>query len=114
MAVSVGTIHGAFSGQEYIRFELLKEIEAVVPATPLVLHGASGISNEHLAEAATTNVCKVNVDTEMRIAFEVAVKAYFEETHEKYDPRKILSPAREAVQRVVETKIDVFGSAGQA
>jgi fructose-bisphosphate aldolase, class II len=114
LAVSVGTIHGAFSGQEYIRFELLKEIEQAVPETPLVLHGASGISNEHLKEAATMNVCKVNVDTEMRIAFERAVKAYFNEEHDKYDPRNIIGPARDAVQAVVEDKIDIFGSAGQA
>lgn len=114
LAVSVGTIHGAFSGQEYIRFELLEQIQAVVPNIPLVLHGASGISDKHLQQAVATNVCKVNVDTELRIAFEEAVKAYFTETHDSVDPRKIVGPARDAVQKVVENKIELFGSKGVA
>ncbi len=113
LAVSVGTIHGAFIGQEYIRFELLEEIQGIVPDSILVLHGASGIADDHLKKAAKENVCKVNVDTEMRIAFEKAVKAYFQETHEKVDPRKMLGPARDAVRQVVEQKMKVLGSAGE-
>ena len=114
LAVSVGTIHGAFSGQEYIRFELLQQIQEAIPNMPLVLHGASGISSDHLAKACKTHVCKVNVDTELRIGFERAVKAYFDETHDSYDPRKITGPARDAVQAVVEEKIALFGSSGTA
>lgn len=113
LAVSVGTIHGAFSGQEYIRFELLDEIEKLVPDLPLVVHGASGIAMDHLQRVAMKNVCKINVDTEMRIAFEAAVKSYFDVGHDKLDPRKILGPAREAVQEVVEGKIKAFGSSGR-
>lgn len=112
LAISVGTIHGAFSGQEYIRFELLEEIEKIVPDIPLVMHGASGITTEHLQRVATKNVCKINVDTEMRIAFDAAVKSYFDVSHDKLDPRKILGPARSAVQNVVEEKIKAFGSQG--
>jgi len=114
LAISVGTIHGAFSGQEYIRFELLEEIEQIVPDTPLVVHGASGIADDHLKKVSMSNVSKVNVDTEMRIAFEEAVKSYFKGSHDKVDPRKILGPAREAVQNVVEQKISLFGSGGRA
>lgn len=114
LAVSVGTIHGAFTGQEYIRFELLEVIEAASPALPLVIHGASGIAADHLKAAAATNVCKINVDTEMRLAFEEAVKAYFSLPHDKSDPRDILAPAREAVQRVVEEKLRLFGCADRA
>lgn len=114
LAVSVGTIHGAFTGQEYIRFELLREIQEAVPDMPLVLHGASGIASKHLQEACTTHVCKVNVDTELRIAFEQAAQAYFSRSHDSYDPRKILGPAREAMQGVVEEKIKLFGSNGTA
>lgn len=112
LAVSIGTIHGAFSGQEYIRFELLEEIEKIVPDFPLVVHGASGIAMDHLQRVATKNVCKINVDTEMRIGFEAAVKSYFTVSHDKLDPRKILGPARDAVQEVVEGKIKAFGSKG--
>lgn len=114
LAVSVGTIHGAFTGQEYIRFELLHAIQQVISDTPLVLHGASGIASEHLRKACEAHVVKVNVDTELRIAFERACNAYFQESHDSYDPRKILGPARDAIQKTVEEKIDLFGSSGTA
>jgi len=112
LAVSVGTIHGAFTGQEYIRFELLEEVERAVSHIPLVLHGASGIASEHLQKACKGHVSKVNVDTELRVAFEAACGEYFKTTHESYDPRSILGPARDAIQKVVEEKIDLFGSSG--
>ncbi|OGY37923.1 MAG: hypothetical protein A3E36_02555 [Candidatus Andersenbacteria bacterium RIFCSPHIGHO2_12_FULL_45_11b] len=114
LAVSVGTIHGAFSGQEYIRFELLHEIQSILPQVPLVLHGASGLSSDNLTQACKTHVCKVNVDTELRIGFERAVKAYFDNAHDSYDPRKILGPGRDAVEAIVAEKITLFGSAGTA
>lgn len=110
LAVSVGTIHGAFTGQEYIRFELIEEIEKIVPRVPLVLHGASGIAGDRISRAAKSNVCKVNIDTELRIAFTEAVKAYFKVAHEKVDPRELLGPAREAVRGVVEAKMIALGS----
>ncbi len=114
LAVSVGTIHGAFTGQEYIRFELLEEIQRTVPNIPLVLHGASGIASEHLRKACETHVSKVNVDTELRIAFEQASGAYFKTSHDSYDPRNVMRPARDAMQKVVEEKMDLFGSSGTA
>lgn len=114
LAVSVGTIHGAFTGQEYIRFELLEKIKQAVPDLPLVLHGASGIADEHLQKACQGQVTKVNVDTELRVAFEAAVQAALGGHEDLVDPRKILGPAREAVQRVVEKKIRLFGSEGMA
>lgn len=114
LAVSVGTIHGAFTGQEYIRFELLAEIEQTVPNLPLVVHGASGIADDHLHQVANSNVCKINVDTELRIAFDRAVRAYYQQAHDKIDIRELLGPARDAVQAVVAAKMDIFGSAGKA
>lgn len=114
LAVSVGTIHGAFSGQEYIRFELLEEIEKTLPEMPLVIHGASGLADEHLQRVATSNVCKINVDTELRIAFDQAVRAYYQDQHDKIDIREILGPARDAAQAVVAAKLKLFGSAGKA
>src|SRR3989344_9121396 len=108
LAVSVGTIHGAFTGQEYIRFELLAKLSEAVPDLPLVLHGASGISDADLTRAAGTHVCKINVDTELRQVFERAVRAYFEQPHDMVDPRDILAHAREAVRDVVESKIRLF------
>ncbi|MDA1169217.1 MAG: class II fructose-bisphosphate aldolase [bacterium] len=112
LAVSVGTIHGAFTGQEYIRFELLEEVQSAVSHIPLVLHGASGIASDHLQRACKGHVSKVNVDTELRVAFEKACGEYFKTTHESYDPRSIMGPARDAVQKTVEEKIDLLGSSG--
>ena len=112
LAVSVGTIHGAFTGQEYIRFELLAAIEQAVPDIPLVIHGASGIASEHLQKVCEGHVAKINVDTELRIAFERACGAYFKQEHDSYDPRSIVGPARDAVQAAVEEKLDLFGSSG--
>lgn len=119
LAVSVGTIHGAFTGQEYIRFELLEAIERALGDFPLVLHGASGIANKHIKQAVARSVCKVNVDTELRIAFEQAVRASLKEApansagrHDSVDPREMLGAAREAVQAVVGQKIRLLGSAG--
>lgn len=112
LAVSVGTIHGAFTGQEYIRFELLEAIEKALGSFPLVLHGASGIADKHIKQAVARSVCKVNVDTELRMAFETAVRGYLEHEHEDVDPRDMLGAAREAVQTVVGQKIQLLGSAG--
>lgn len=112
LAVSVGTIHGVFTGQEYIRFELLEAIEKALGDFPLVLHGASGIADKHIKQAVARSVCKVNVDTELRIAFEQAVRAFLKEAHESVDPREMLGAAREAVRTVVEGKIRLLGSAG--
>jgi len=114
LAVSVGTIHGAFSGQEYIRFKLLQEVQEALPGFPLVIHGASGISPADLKEVATTNVCKINIDTEIRIAFEAAVEQYFTTKHQSVDPRKFLGPARDAAENVVREEMRQFGSAGKA
>jgi fructose-bisphosphate aldolase, class II len=114
LAVSVGTIHGAFTGQEYIRFELLEEIQHAVPNIPLVLHGASGIASEHLRKACESHVSKINVDTELRIAFEAAAGEYFKTSHDSYDPRSVMGPARDSMQKVVEEKMDLFGSSGTA
>lgn len=114
LAVAVGTIHGAFTGQEYIRFELLKKIQEEVPKLPLVIHGGSGLSDVHLEEVAITNVCKVNVDTELRIVFEQAIKGFLGEPHNQIDPRDMLGAGREAVAALVEKKIALFGSANKA
>lgn len=111
LAVSVGTIHGAFTGQEYVRFELLQELERIIPHIPLVVHGASGLARATLEQVAASHVCKINIDTEIRIAVERAIKRYFTQVHDSTDYRDIFGSAREAAQAVVEEKMQVFGSA---
>lgn len=110
LAVSVGTIHGAYKGQEYIRFELLEAIAQLLPETPLVLHGASGITDSDLRRAITMNVCKINVDTELRQAFDKALRDASLATA-VIDPRQVLGRVRAAVQAVVEAKMKIFSSA---
>lgn len=113
LAVSVGTIHGAFTGQEYIRFELLEQIEKAVPQVPLVVHGASGIAAEHLQQVSTSNVCKINVDTELRMAFDRALRAALAQSTTMVDPRQTLGAGREAVQQAAAEKMRLFGCAGK-
>lgn len=117
LAVSVGTLHGSFQGAEAIRFDRLGAIHAAVPKTPLVLHGASGLPAAELSRAVPLGVAKVNIDTTLRLAFQQGlVKGLSPEEREEgmVDPRKVLAPAREAVQKAVVEAVQVLGSAGKA
>lgn len=111
LAVSVGTLHGSFQGDEKLRAELLETIHARIPI-PLVLHGASGLPNDDLQAAVSRGVTKVNIDTELREAFHYAIERR-ETTGEtgSVDPRILLGKARDAVQKAVEQKIKFLGSA---
>jgi len=80
---------------------------------PLVLHGASGIPETMIKEAIALGVCKVNIATELKIAFADAVKAYFGAHPAANDPRKYIVPGKAAMQAVVEEKIRICGSAGK-
>lgn len=137
LAVAIGTSHGAckFKGDPYLDFERLKEIHALIPQTPLVLHGASSVLSEFVArcnefggsipgakgvpedmilEAVKHGVCKVNIDTDLRLAMTAEVRRYLSEHPEDFDPRKYLGPAREAIKRMVQHKIkNVLNSSGQ-
>jgi len=118
LAVSVGTIHGAFRGEEKIRFERLQEIHAAVKV-PLVLHGASGLPPEEISRAVKMGVVKVNIDTELREAFHDSLEGVVTgeegaEQQKTIDPRKTLTPVRKAVQAVVVAKVQLLGSAGKA
>jgi len=111
LAVSVGTMHGAFRGEEKIRFELLAEIHKAV-RIPLVLHGASGVPEDQISQSLALGVAKVNIDTELREAFHEGL--VHEDLKDLIDPRKILSPARDAVKEIVERKVEVLGSKNKA
>lgn len=113
LAVSVGTIHGAFRGEEKIRFERLMAIGNKVKI-PLVLHGASGLPQDEITRAVKEGIVKVNIDTELREAFHDTVMDN-EKTAGKnsVDPRKMLAPGRDAVQKLVAEKTLILGSAGK-
>lgn len=134
LAIAIGTSHGAykFTGTPYLDFERLNQIHRLVPNTPLVLHGAStvlpefvercnhyggkipgaqGVPEEMIREAARHGVCKVNIDTDLRLAMTAEVRKFLSENPQEFDPRKYLGSARDAINRMVRHKIkNVLGS----
>ncbi len=113
LAVAIGNAHGFYKGEPKLDFERLEAIRQKVPV-PLVLHGASGIPDHQITEAVKRGICKINIDTEIRYALATAVRKYMDEHPDQIDPRKILGPAIDAMQAVIEHKIEIFRSAGRA
>lgn len=136
LAVAIGTSHGAykFKGEAKLDFDRLKIIRRNV-SIPLVLHGASGvpawivekatkygaewsgakgIPDDHIKKAIPFGIAKINIDTDLRLAFTGTVREVLGTTPKVYDPRKILGPAKETMKEVVKAKMRLFGSAGKA
>ncbi|MBR4411579.1 MAG: class II fructose-1,6-bisphosphate aldolase [Firmicutes bacterium] len=128
LAIAIGTSHGAykFKGEPYLDYERLKKIHTLIPDTPLVLHGAStvlqdfvakcnqyggqvagaqGVPEEMIREAVKYGICKVNIDTDLRLAMTAEVRKFIMENPAEFDPRKFLGPARSAIQDMVQHKI---------
>ena len=130
LAIAIGTSHGAYKfkpGQKpQLRFDILKEVEERLPGFPIVLHGASsvipefvekinkyggkmpdaiGIPEDMLREAAKMAVCKINIDSDLRLAMTAAIREHFATDPDHFDPRQYLKPAREAIEAMVEHKI---------
>ncbi len=140
LAIAIGTSHGAYKfkpGQKpQLRFDILEEVSKRLPGFPIVLHGASsvipefveeinkyggsmpdaiGIPEDMLRQAATMAVCKINIDSDLRLAMTAAIRKHFVEHPSDFDPRQYLKPAREAIEGMVEHKINtVLGCAGKA
>ncbi|CAQ82871.1 MULTISPECIES: tagatose bisphosphate family class II aldolase [Photorhabdus] len=112
LAVAIGSAHGLYHGEPHLDFERLAAIREQVDI-PLVLHGASGIPEAMVHQAIALGVCKVNVATDLKIAFADAVKSYFIQHPDANDPRKYIVPGKQAMQAVVEEKIQICGSAGK-
>lgn len=112
LAVGIGNAHGLPIPHERLHFDLLSRIHRAV-RVPLVLHGASGTSDASIKKAVARGICKINIDTDLRLAFTAAVR---KELRDKtmFDPRGYLAPARDAVMEVVKHKMIVFGSKGRA
>ena len=128
LAIAIGTSHGAFKfkGEPRLDFERLEKITKMLPNFPLVLHGASsvpqefveltnkyggkvpgaqGVPEDMLREAAKLGVCKINIDTDLRLALTASIRKTFTENPEAFDPRKYLGPGRQAIQDMVQHKI---------
>jgi len=112
LAVAIGSAHGLYQGEPKLDFTRLGQIRQQVDI-PLVLHGASGIPEGMVRRAIGLGICKVNVATELKIAFASAFKEYFSEHPDANDPRKYIVPGKLAMQKVVEEKIRICGSAGR-
>ncbi len=134
LAIAIGTSHGAykFKGDPFLDFERLEKVGQLLPNFPIVLHGAStvlpefvqkcnqfggnipgaqGVPEEMLRRAATMSVCKINIDTDLRLAMTASVREYLTENPSEFDPRKYLGPARDAIKGMVAHKIkNVLGS----
>lgn len=135
LAIAIGTSHGAFKfkpgTKPQLRFDILKEVEQRLPGFPIVLHGASsvpqefaekinkfggnmpgaiGVPEDQLREAARMAVCKINIDTDLRMAMTACIREHFVEHPGDFDPRQYLKPARAAIKSMVAHKItDVLG-----
>jgi len=112
LAVAIGTAHGLYTKTPKIDFERLAEIRNVVDI-PLVLHGASDVPDEFVRRAISLGVCKVNVATELKIAFADAVKQWFSTNPQGNDPRYYLRVGMDAMKEVVRDKIKVCGSSNR-
>lgn len=112
LAVAIGTAHGLYKSKPKLDFERLAAIRECVDV-PLVLHGASGIPDLDVRHCIELGICKVNVATELKIAFSGAMKNYLFEHPDANDPRQYLQPAMQAMREVVISKINVCGSANR-
>jgi fructose-bisphosphate aldolase class II len=108
LAIAIGNAHGFYSGEPHLDFDRLRALEAAVPA-PLVLHGASGISDTDLRRCVDLGVRKVNVNTEIRYALFQSLQASISRGVPGYDVTKLFGAAIEAMQQAVEEKLAVFG-----
>ena len=113
LAVGIGTAHGFYKGIPVLDVERLSQIRAVVDI-PLVLHGASGLTDEQVRECVKRGICKVNFATELRKAFTDAVRAYLAENPDAYDPKTYSKAAMEAVKEQVKARMLVCGCDGKA
>ncbi|MGL4417774.1 MAG: tagatose bisphosphate family class II aldolase [Plesiomonas shigelloides] len=112
LAVAIGTAHGLYKAEPRLDFARLEKIRERVDI-PLVLHGASGVPDEMVRRCIDLGVCKVNVATELKIAFADAVKKHFAENPSANDPRKYITPGKAAMKQVVIDKIRMCGSEGK-
>ena len=140
LAIAIGTSHGAYKfkpgTKPQLRFDILEEVSRRLPGFPIVLHGSSsvpqefvkiinenggnmpgaiGVPEDQLREAAKMAVCKINIDSDLRLAMTACIRQYFNQHPDHFDPRQYLKPARQAIQDMVAHKIvNVLGCNGKA
>jgi tagatose 1,6-diphosphate aldolase GatY/KbaY len=113
LAIAIGTAHGLYKKKPQLDFDRLAQIRQRV-AIPLVLHGASDLPDESVRRCIELGINKINIATELKIAFSGAIKTVFNTKSEENDPRKLFTPGIEAMKAVVKNKLYLTGSAGKA
>jgi len=137
LAVAIGTSHGAykFKKEPKLAFDVIQAIADKLPGFPLVMHGSSsvlkefvdlinkyggdmpnamGVPEDSVSKASKMAVCKVNIDTDLRLALTAKIRQVFAEKPGEFDPRKYLGPGRQAIKEMVKHKLHVLGCAGKA
>ena len=140
LAIAIGTSHGAYKfkpgTKPQLRFDILEEVSKRLPGFPIVLHGSSsvpqeyvqminenggnmpgaiGVPEDQLRHAASLSVCKINIDSDLRLAMTGTIRQYFNEHPDHFDPRQYLKPARANIKKLVQHKlVDVLGCNGKA
>jgi len=117
LAVAVGNVHRIIKmrkGNPGLDLERLEAIHKLIPKTPLVLHGASGLPQDQIKAGMEHGIRIINIDTELRMSFTNALRDTLMDDPQIFDPRELLTPSIQAIQRVVEAKVEMFGSAGAA
>jgi fructose-bisphosphate aldolase class II len=137
LAVAIGTSHGAykFKTAPKLAFDVVEKVSKLLPGYPLVMHGSSsvlpefkdlinkyggkmpdamGVPEDAITRASKMAVCKVNIDTDLRMALTAKIRQVFAEKPGEFDPRKYLAPGREAIKKMVKHKLHVLGCAGKA
>ena len=140
LAIAIGTSHGAYKFKPgtdpQLRFDILEEVSRRLPGFPIVLHGSSsvpqefvekinahggdmpgaiGVPEDQLRKAASMSVCKINIDSDLRLAMTATIREYFDEHPDHFDPRQYLKPARAAIKEMVKHKlVNVLGCDGKA
>lgn len=112
LAIAIGTAHGLYKSEPKLDFDRLSEIRSVIDI-PLVLHGASGVPDKDVRECIQRGICKVNIATELKIAFSDALKQYLLIHPDANDPRNYMKPAKAAMKEIVEKIITTCGCAGK-
>ncbi|MFC3798707.1 class II fructose-1,6-bisphosphate aldolase [Cohnella sp. GCM10012308] len=113
LAIAVGTAHGMYKGEVKIHYDIIEAVVAKIPV-PIVLHGGSGVPDDMIRKAIQAGAGKINVNTENQVACTASIREVLGKDANVIDPRKYLTPARNAMKAVVQEKIRLFGSSNQA
>lgn len=109
LAPALGSVHGLYKGEPKLDYETMEEINNNIKV-PLVLHGGSGIDNEKIKKAIDCGISKININTELQIAWSNAVREFLDNNKEVYDPRKVIKSGEVAVKKIIEEKINLFSN----